>query len=303
VKRLLLTGSTGFVGSHVAAASNGGAFAGWQVVPLPRGMDLREREPLRDWLASQPVDAVVHLAAQSFVPRSFQDPAETLEINVVGTSNLIELLAGTGFGGRFLYVSSGDVYGRLDDSQLPVSEITVPQPRSPYAVSKIAAEMRCLQAMRSDGLDVLIARPFNHVGPGQAAQFAVPALARQVAAIAAGRQPPVIRAGDVDVTRDFTDVRDVVAAYAAILSGGTTGTIYVVGSGRERTLRDVLRRLCELAGVNAELKQDATLMRPAEQRRMVADASLLRRHTGWSPSIPFDQTLTDILTDASLQAL
>lgn len=300
---MLVTGAGGFVGSHVVAAgAYGDCFSDWEIVPLPRGLDVCSRDALAAWFSQQSVDDVIHLAAQSFVPRSFESPSETLEVNTIGTSNLVECLHRFGFSGRLLYVSSGDVYGRVDLEALPVTEATPPQPRSPYAVSKLAAELRCLQAMRSEGLNVVIARPFNHIGPGQSPDFAVAGFARQVAEVAASRREPVIQVGDIDVTRDFTDVRDVVAAYAAILSSGTTGTIYPVASGQERTLRSILIRLCELAGVAVEIAEDRALLRPAEQRRMVADASLLRRDTGWVPSTPFDRTLIDILTDASSHA-
>lgn len=302
-RRLLVTGAGGFVGGHVcAAAAPGAAFADWDLSALPKGLDIRSQDSLDGWLAGRSFDGVIHLAAQSFVPRSFEAPAETLEINTIGTSNLIESLQRHGFRGRMLYVSSGDVYGRVEDERLPVDERTPAFPRSPYAVSKLAAELRCLQAMRSDGLDVVVARPFNHIGPGQSPDFVLPGVARQLAAIREGRMPPRLQLGDIDATRDFTDVRDVVSAYAAVLSKGVPGTIYPVASGHERSIRSVVARLIELACVSVEIDQDPTRLRPTEQKRMVADASLLRRHTGWAPSTPFDTTLTDIIRDASSPA-
>ena len=150
----------------------------------------------------------------------------------------------------------------------------------------------CLQWWRTEGLAVMVARPFNHVGPGQDAKFVLPALARQVVAIAEGRQTPIIEAGDIDTTRDFTDVRDVVAAYAAMLESGIPGTTYLIGSGDERRVRDLLMSMCRLAGIEPEIRQDPGKLRPAEQRRMVADAGLLRRDTGWVPRIPLDDTHT-----------
>lgn len=147
-------------------------------------------------------------------------------------------------------------------------------------------------------MDVVIARPFNHVGPGQDPRFVLPALARQVMAIRSGRKPPVLDVGDIDTTRDFTDVRDVVAAYAALLSRGSAGATYVVGSGVERKIRDIVQQMCAIAGVAPEIRQDPTRMRPAEQRRMVASPKKLRAHTGWQPAFAFEQTLQDILTEA-----
>jgi GDP-4-dehydro-6-deoxy-D-mannose reductase len=181
---------------------------------------------------------------------------------------------------------------------LPVDEAWIPEPRSPYAVSKVAAEQICLQWHRTEGLDVMIARPFNHVGPGQDARFVLPALARQLVAISEGRQPAIIEAGDIDTTRDFTDVRDVVSAYTAMLARGKSGATYVIGTGQERLVRNVLLAMCELCGVAPEIHQDPAKIRPAEQRRMAANASRLRQDTGWSPVIPMETTLNDILNDA-----
>ena len=299
-KKVLLTGSSGFVGRHVLEAGQYGAFAGAEF--FTPSVDIRDREALGKELSGFRPDHVIHLAAQSFVPRSFEDPAGTLEINLLGTLNLLQALDSNAFSGRFLYVSSGDVYGAVSESSLPVNEGLAPAPRNPYAVSKVAAEQLCLQWHRSNRLDVVIARPFNHVGPGQSSSFVVPALAAQVIGVASGAQPPMISAGDIDVTRDFTDVRDVVSAYANLLASGNTGKIYLVGSGVERSVRDILQRLLELAGTQAVVSQDPAKFRPAEQRRMVADSSLIQKETGWVPRISWDKTLSDILEDMESKA-
>jgi GDP-4-dehydro-6-deoxy-D-mannose reductase len=297
-RRLLLTGARGFVGAHVLAAARTGCFGGWDIVAAPAGWDIRDLAAVENLVEDARPEAVLHLAAQSFVPRSFQDPAETFDINLGGTLRLLQSLRGIGFGGRLLYVSSADIYGSVPDAELPVTESRWPEPRSPYGVSKFAAEQLCLQWHRTEGTDVVIARPFNHVGPGQDAKFVLPALARQIVAIRDGRQPPVMDVGDIDTTRDFTDVRDVVAAYAGLLSKGWAGDTYVIGSGIERKVRDILSQMCAIAGVSPQIHQDPARMRPAEQRRMVADASKLRAHAGWAPIVPFEQTLQDILIEA-----
>lgn len=296
--RILVTGAGGFVGRHVrAACSESGALARWTFVAAPADLDVRDAEATASAIAQVRPDAVLHLAAQSFVPRSFENPAETFDINLGGTLNLLLGLRAANFSGRLVYVSSGDVYGAVPESELPVDERRVPEPRSPYAVSKIAAEQLCLQWRRSEGLDVVVARPFNHIGPGQDSRFVLPALARQVVEIERG-QRSVIEAGDIDTTRDFTDVRDIVAAYAAMLERGVAGSIYCVGSGRERRVRELLQAMCSIVGVEPQIRQDPAKLRPAEQRRMAADAGLLQRHTGWAPSIPLEQTLLDIVNDA-----
>lgn len=298
-RKLLVTGSSGFVGKHVrAACAKGGAFSDWQCHGTPEGWDIRDAGAVNSLVGEIQPDGVLHLAAQSFVPRSFEAPRETFEINLLGTLNLLQALTATKFSGSMVFVSSGDVYGRVPDEAMPVTEHRIPEPRSPYAVSKIAAEQLCLQWRRTEGLAVMVARPFNHVGPGQDPKFVLPALARQVVAIADGRQAPIIEAGDIDTTRDFTDVRDVVAAYAAMLESGIAGTTYLIGSGDERRVRDLLMSMCRLAGIAPEIRQDPSKLRPAEQRRMVADSGLLRRDTGWAPRIPLETTLTDILNDA-----
>ena len=297
-RRLLVTGANGFVGRHVEKSILKGGFAGMELAVTPAGWDIRDAAAVRELVEAVRPAAVLHLAAQSFVPRSFEDPRETLDINLLGTLNLLQALSACGFGGRLVYVSSGDIYGRVPEEALPVNESRVPEPRSPYAVSKIAAEQLCLQWARTEGLQAIIARPFNHVGPDQDQRFVLPALARQVALIEAGRQAPVIEAGDIDTTRDFTDVRDIVAAYEAMFRAGTTGRIYLVASGIERKVRDLLSDMCRLAGVAPEIRQDPAKLRPAEQRRMVADASLLTQDTGWHPQVPFETTLSDILDSA-----
>lgn len=296
--RLLVTGANGFVGKHVEKSILHGGFAGMELAVTPAGWDIRDAAAVRQLVDAVRPAAVLHLAAQSFVPRSFEDPRETLDINLIGTLNLLQALSACSFDGRLVYASSGDIYGRVPEDALPVDESRSPEPRSPYAVSKIAAEQLCLQWARTEGLQAIVARPFNHVGPDQDQRFVLPALAKQVALIEAGRQAPVIEAGDIDTTRDFTDVRDIVAAYDAMFRAGKTGRIYLVASGIERKVRDLLGDMCRLAGIAPEIRQDPAKLRPAEQRRMVADASLLTRDTGWRPRVPFETTLSDILDTA-----
>jgi GDP-4-dehydro-6-deoxy-D-mannose reductase len=288
--KLLVTGSDGFVGNIlqqfrpcVALAEEGAP------------VDLRDVDALKRAISSIEPEAVIHLAAQSFVPASFAEPRETYDINFTGTLNLLQALKHTGFAGRFLYVGTGDSYGLVPAEALPVTEEQPLKPRNPYAVSKVAAEALCYQWSQSEGVDLVMTRSFNHIGPGQSDRFVVADFARQVIEIRNGRRDPVIRTGDIDVTRDFTDVRDVVRAYLLLLDQGRSGEAYNVCSESERSVRDVLSRLLELAAVNARVEQDPSRLRRNEQRRMCGSNRKLRRDTGWSPEISLDTSLRHIL--------
>ncbi len=295
MKKLYITGGSGFVGQHIARMVADGGFGACTLHATPDHLDIRDGKALQASLAAVRPDWVIHLAALSFVPDSFANPRDTLDVNLFGTLNLLCALREMKFSGRLLYVSSGDVYGAVPESALPVDESRWPEPRNPYAASKTAAETLCLQWHRSEQLDVMVVRPFNHIGPGQSERFVVPALARQVARIAAALQEPKLMVGDIDVTRDFSDVRDVVRAYAAMLERGQAGRTYNVCSGREVTIRSILHKLCALARVDPAIVQDSARLRPSEQRRMVADCQRLRADTGWEPAIPLETSLQQIL--------
>ena len=285
----LLTGANGFVGKTMQAAM--------PCVQLPAGLDVRDRTALNTAIAEIQPDMVIHLAAQSFVPASFENPHETFDINFYGTLNLLEALQSIGFRGRMLFVGSGDTYGQVPEAALPVREEHPLHPRNPYAVSKVAAEALCYQWSHTSDFEIVLARPFNHIGPGQSPRFAITDFARQITEIRLGRRAPVLQVGDIDVTRDFTDVRDVERAYALLLEKGRNGGYYNVCSGREHSIRELLQRLIALAGVDARIEQDPTRLRPAEQRRMVASFETLHRDTGWQPVIPIEQSLQDLLND------
>ena len=293
---ILVTGASGFVGSTLfAMAARGELDAQDRFLPLADGVDLRQPALLHDALKGTRYDAVIHLAAISFVPESIERPTETYEINLHGTINLLEALKQHGFSGAFLYVSSGDVYGAVPPEALPVTEERIPRPRNPYAAAKLAAEAYCCQASVTSGLRVLVARPFNHIGAGQSERFFLPAMARQIVEVKQGRRAPHIEAGNIDVTRDFSDVRDVVHAYLRLLASGRSGEVYNVCSGIERNVGEVLRRMLELARVAADIKVAEEKLRPNEQKRHCGSNRKLCDDTGWRPRIPFDQSLRDLL--------
>ena len=296
MKRLLVTGRHGFVGSTLARMVQADAtLRHWVIVDTPEALDLRDRVATVDMVTGAAPDAVLHLAAQSFVPDALRDPAATLQINLFGTLNLLQALKQCGFRGRMIYAGTGDVYGVVPEDALPVAETRLPAPRNPYAVSKLAAEALCYQWTVTEAMDAVLARPFNHIGWGQSERFVVSDFARQVVEIRQGRRKPVVAVGDIDVTRDFTDVRDVVGAYFALLASGSPGEVYNVCSGRETSIRAVLERLATLAGVEIAIEQDPARLRKSEQRRMCGDPAKINGATGWEAATPLDETLADML--------
>lgn len=295
-RKLLLTGGSGFVGSTLLRLWAASPWEEWDELAVAQpSPDLRDAQAVLAWIDSVRPDGVLHLAAQSFVPASFENPRHTYEVNLLGTLNLLTALKKTGFSGRFLQVGTADAYGLVAESDLPVAETLALQPRNPYAVSKAACELLCRQMAISEGLDIVLARPFNHTGPGQPSRFAVSGFARQAAEIQRGHSPPVLKVGDLSVTRDISDVRDVLEAYRLLLARGETGEIYNVCSGREICLRDVLERILALAGVEAEIAVDASRLRPAEQRRIYGTAEKLKKATGWEQRHSLDVTLRDMI--------
>jgi GDP-4-dehydro-6-deoxy-D-mannose reductase len=293
-KRLFVTGLNGFVGRHLRSRLDA-ADSGWELLPAPP-FDLTQPQSLQDLWPELP-DAVIHLAGQTFVPEAFRDPARTLQINLLGTLNLLQALKARGFSGTFLYVSSGDVYGQVDENDLPIDEHQPPSPRNPYAVSKVSAELLCLQWGMSEGWPVMVARPFNHIGTGQLGSFAVASAARQIARIKLGLQAPRLEVGDIDVTRDFLDVTDVVNAYLALLRSGVPGQVYNICSGQEHSIRGLIQQLADIAQVEMELVQDPARLRRAEQRRVCGSHARLQAVTGWTPEITIKQSLRAILSD------
>lgn len=288
--RLLVTGDQGFVGKH--------AMGHWPqatgLSSVVQGADVCNKSDLRAGLEKFVPDTVLHLAALSFVPDSFEAPERTFEVNFLGTLRLLEALREIGFKGRFLFVSTGDAYGKVPIEQMPIRECLPLRPRNPYAVSKAAAEALCFQWSQTGPFEIMVARPFNHIGAGQAPTFAISDFARQIAEISAGLREPVLRVGNIDVTRDFTDVRDVLEAYALILADGQNGETYNVCSSIERPVRSMLERLLALSGVKADIVTDETRLRPADQPRVWGNHAKLTEHTGWQPSVPIDETLLNL---------
>lgn len=295
LSRTLVTGQTGFVGGHFSTLVGPENVVAW-----PGSVDLVNFDQVRNFVLSQKFDAVLHLAARSSVAESFEDPHKTHDVNVRGTEHLLRALVETNFTGPVLLVSSGEVYGAVAEKDLPVGESAALAPRNPYAESKVAMESLVKTGGVFSGrkFRAMIARPFNHIGPGQAPRFAVSSFAHQLARRKAGLEEGVIKTGDLGVTRDFTDVRDIVMAYVQILERGRNGEVYNLGSGRETKLQTVLETLIEISGTEAEFEVDASRLRSGEQRRMCADIRKIRREVGWEPSRSLKSTLTDCFNNA-----
>ena len=286
--RALVTGATGFVGRHLVAHL---AAAGDEVSISEA--EITDPGALEADFGGDRPDAVYHLAAQADVQASFADPAATLRINVEGTLNVLEAARRAG-AGRVVVVGSADAYGRVEPEDLPVNEAAAMVPVTPYGASKAAAEMVCVQAGLAHGLDVVRARAFNHLGPGQSDRFAAAALASRVAANErTGAE--VVRVGNLQARRDFTDVRDVVRAYRMLATDGAAGEAYNVCSGTARAVSELAEALIARARHPMRLEADGELLRPVDVAESRGDPSKLHAATGWRPEVPLAQTLDDLL--------
>lgn len=293
--RAFVTGASGFVGSHLIAhlRQQGDEIISPGTDPTVPEIDITDRAATHDGVGAAAPDVVYHLAAQADVASSWKDPVRTLRVNVEGTLNVLDAarLAGAS---RVLVVTSADVYGRVDEADLPLDETTPLRPVSPYAASKAAAEMMCIQAGLGHGFDVVRARAFNHLGPGQSDRFVASALASRIVANERSGGT-VVRVGNLAARRDFTDVRDVVRAYRLLMVSGRAGEAYHVCSGVDRPVRELAQGLVDRATSPMELETDPGLLRPVDLAVLRGDPAKIRAATGWQPEIGLETTLTDLL--------
>ncbi len=311
--RALVTGGGGFVGQHLLREllASGHSVAGGSLDPAPpRQGVLSAQERLRiQWLPldvtsddslARAVDAarpewVFHLAAQSSVSASFADPLATWEVNATGTLRLLEALEQADLPQvRVLVVSSAEVYGKVPETEQPITEARPLSPATPYGASKAAAEMAALQASARGRVSVVVARSFNHFGPGQEEHFALPSFASQLVRIRAGSSEPVLRVGNLEVRRDLLDVRDVVRAYLRLMTDASPGQVYNVCSGEAHTLSKLVEELVALSGTGARIEVDSERFRPVDLPLLAGDPGRIRS-LGWRPEIPLRQTLEDLL--------
>ncbi|HTX60347.1 MAG TPA: GDP-mannose 4,6-dehydratase [Verrucomicrobiae bacterium] len=308
--RALVTGASGFVGGYLVAAlqrdgfevfSCGGPRDGGGMLAL----DLSDGDAIRAVLDASRPDVVFHLAAQTFVPESLSSPLSTYEINALGVARLAQATRDYAGAGnpmpRLLLTSSAEVYGRRDPQDFPLRETADVRPANPYAASKAAAEAILLAEARSFGLDAVVARSFNHIGPGQSDRFVVASLAAQLARVAAGGGAQLL-VGNLEAQRDFLDVRDVVEAYLLLARHGERAQIYNVCSGRAVKIRDILGELIRIAHVGVEVREDPARMRPLDVPLFVGSYAKLAERTGWKPSTPLERSLREVYAAALASA-
>lgn len=299
--RVFVTGADGFVGRHLCAALRA---AGDEVLEAhgPRAetvsstalhLDISELDKVREAVAEAKPDAVIHLAGFSSVAKSHQNPPRVYAVNALGAVNLLTAVRESVPKARVLLVSSGEVYGPVPAGTRAAEE-TPRMPLSPYAASKAAAELAGVQFHRNYGMNVVIARPFNHLGAGQDPTFVVPSFAAQIGAIALGRIDPVLRTGNLDAVRDFSHVKDVVAAYQLLVTKGEAGQTYNVCSGEGRTIGSVLEEMLQLTGVQARIELDPARLRPSDIPSLVGAPDKLRA-LGWEPKLTLTDALRDVL--------
>jgi GDP-4-dehydro-6-deoxy-D-mannose reductase len=293
--RSLVTGAGGFVGAHLVRHL---VEQGDEVVEMERtvdGIDVADAEPVTEAIMAAKPQAVYHLAGASDVGGSWSAPTETFLANALGTLNVLEAARAAG-ADRVLAVTSADVYGRVSEDELPLTEDQPLRPVSPYAASKVAADALAQQAWLGHRLPVIRVRAFNHLGPGQSDRFVAPSVAARIARNErdGGDEVPI---GNLTPRRDVTDVRDVVRAYRLLMVDGEPGAVYNVCRGVAVSVQDLAEALLAMARRPMHLVSDPALQRPVDIPMLVGDNGALRRVTGWEPTIPLDQTLADVLAD------
>ncbi len=309
-KVALITGITGFVGSHMADLLLGKDFevhglCRWRSrkenidhvnhkVHLVEG-DLLDAHSLQDLMMNVRPTHIFHLAAQSFVPASWTSPAVTLEINIVGPCNLFEAVRTSQLNPLIQIACSSEEYGLVKPNEVPIKETNPLRPLSPYGVSKVAMDYLGYQYFKSYGMKIVRTRGFNHTGPRRGDVFAESSFAKQIAEIEKGRKGPVIFVGNLEAKRDYTDVRDMVRGYLLAVEKGEAGEVYNICSGKAKKIKEVLDTLLSFSKVKVKVEQDPARMRPSDVPILLGDNTKFRKQTGWKPEIPFDKTMEDLL--------
>lgn len=308
--RALITGATGFVGSHLVEFLRERDVEIFGTVRWRSNRenldhlsddveliyaDLTDAPSLGRCVEMVEPDLVFHLAAQSFVPTSWKLPVDTVSTNVTGTVNLLEAVRQSSHDPRIQICGSSEEYGLVHPEETPITEKNELRPLSPYAVSKVTCDLLGYQYHQSYGMKIVRTRGFNHEGPRRGEDFVTSTFAKQIAEIEAGKKDPVIHVGNLSAQRDYTDVRDMVEAYWLALQFGEFGEVYNICSGEAWEIRRVLDTLLEFTDVEVSVEAEDARMRPSDVPLLLGDATKFRKQTGWSPKIPFEVTLEDTL--------
>jgi GDP-4-dehydro-6-deoxy-D-mannose reductase len=303
-----VTGATGFVGNHLfdLLSKTEAEFFGicFPEEPEPgkyppgfhmHKADVRSEKEIEESIKFSKPEYIIHLAAVSNVGQSWKKRKETFEVNIMGTFYLFEAVRKHASKARVLFISSSDVYGLLEPHSKPLTEKEPVRPVSPYGFTKMSGENLCRYYSKIEGLDIITARAFPHTGPGQSPDFVCSDWASQIARIEKELSPPIIKVGNIEAERDFIDVRDVVKAYFSLIKKGRRGHIYNVSSGRALSLKKVLDMLLEYSGVEIDIKKDKTKLRKVDIPVLVGDNRKIREEISWTPEVPMEQTLLDLL--------
>jgi len=310
--RVLITGITGFAGSHLAdyilaehPDIQVSGIVRWRsrmenVLHIKDKVnlveaDLKDIVSLKKALAEVKPDRIFHLAAQSFVPTSWVCPAETFAINSIGQINLFEAVLDLGLKPRIQIAGSSEEYGLVHPDEVPMKETNPLRPLSPYAVSKVGQDMLGYQYHKSYGMHIIRTRGFNHTGPRRGDVFICSNFAKQIVEIEKEKREPVMYVGNLEAKRDFTDVRDTVRAYWLSLEKGEAGDVYNIGTGRAYAMKEILDMLLSLSRTEVEVKVDPKRLRPSDVQILQSDSTKFRQLTGWEPKIEFKQSLEDLL--------
>lgn len=305
--KALIIGGGGFVGHYLAKHLTETCHWETTLTKLPQenifvpgcdayNLDIMDLEAIEALLVRLRPDVIFHLAAQSSVAVSWKNPQMTVDINIRGSLNVLDAIrAIDGYTPRVLLIGSGEEYGTLPEGTILVDENVPVHPGNPYAITKVAQNLFGTLYAKAYGMQLVMVRAFNHVGPGQSPQFVVSDFCKQAAEISVGAREPEIFVGNLSVARDFTDVRDVVRAYALLAQKGIVGETYNVGSGRAVVLRDLLGQIIQQSGAEIRVTVDSKKLRPTEVPVICADSSKLRADTGWEPEITLEQTIAETL--------
>lgn len=311
--RALITGIGGFVGRHLVRhllENPKTTVIGTVIEPLDQHrelaesgvelhrVDLTDEDAVKQLLEQTLPDHIYHLAAQTFVPESFENPWGTLSNNIHSELNILHSMAGLDLDARILIIGSSEEYGLVLPDENPIDEDQPLRPANPYSVSKVTQDMLGLQYFLSHDVACIRVRPFNQIGPGQSKLFVAPAFAHQIAAVEKGLSDPVVYVGNLEARRDFTDVRDMVRAYQLLMELGEPGDVYNIGSGEAQSIQELLDILLHLSDAPIRVETDPSRVRPSDVPVVICDSRKIRQAIGWKPQYTFEHTLADVLADA-----